>query len=306
MDDRMITREITKATTRGIFTSLVTGILASTVLLHAVQAAEPTDRVVARVNGIEIRTSDLANAERDIGSQNLPAGDEVKKKELLLNYVTDMVLVSSVAKRDWDQLADDLKRQMDYARKKVLMDRVLADASKGAVTEASVKSAYDNVVKEIGAQVEIRVRDIPFRFFDPKVAAQVDAAEANAEKALIRLRKGESFEVLAREVIESPTLKDRAGDLGYMSPEQLKLIGLSDEVSKLNVGEYSQKPIKTVLGWHIIKIEDKRHRVPPEMAAIRPQLEAFIVRKAQLDFMSSLRAQAMIEPKNDMAKPAAK
>jgi peptidyl-prolyl cis-trans isomerase C len=293
---RMKMSQVSFAGRRGSSWLRTAGVLIAALYSCPVSAAEPSsDRVVAKVNGAEIRMSDLAIAERDIGAQNLPPKDEDKKRDLLLNYLTDMILVTDAARAERSFEIEDIKRRVDFARKKVLMDKMLAQAAKDAVTDEAVRAAYQDLVKQFGNQVETRITDIPFRVFDPKVKEQVAAAETSAEKAIERLNKGETFAALAKELIENKLLKEKGGDLGYLSPEQLALLGLSDEVSKLKVGEYSRKPMKTVLAWHVVKVEDRRQRKPPEMESLRPQLEAFVVRKAQLDFMTDLRSQAKVE-----------
>jgi len=54
-------------------------------------------------------------------------------------------------------------------------------------------------------------------------------------------------------------------------------------------------PVKTQFGWHIIKLEDRRSKQPPEFEKVRDQIEAFLSRKAQTDFIAKLRQSAKIE-----------
>jgi peptidyl-prolyl cis-trans isomerase C len=65
-------------------------------------------------------------------------------------------------------------------------------------------------------------------------------------------------------------------------------------------------PVKSQFGWHIIKVEDKRMRPVPEFDKVKPQIETFVVRKAQAEYVGKLRQAAKIErfdTKPD-AKPA--
>jgi peptidyl-prolyl cis-trans isomerase C len=62
-------------------------------------------------------------------------------------------------------------------------------------------------------------------------------------------------------------------------------------------------PVKTQFGWHIIKMEDKRKKEPPPFEAVKPQIEAFLVRKAQNDLVAQLRKDAKVER---LEKPAEK
>ena len=62
----------------------------------------------------------------------------------------------------------------------------------------------------------------------------------------------------------------------------------------LDIGGVS-KPIWTQFGWHLIKLEDKRERKPAEFAAVRDSLQAYVMRRAQLELVAKLRSQAKIE-----------
>ncbi|HEV7880581.1 peptidylprolyl isomerase, partial [Bradyrhizobium sp.] len=70
-------------------------------------------------------------------------------------------------------------------------------------------------------------------------------------------------------------------------------------------------PVKTQFGWHVIKVEEKRTRKAPDFEQVKPQIETYVVRKAQADYVAKLRQAAKIErmdkpedAKADPAKPA--
>ena len=68
-------------------------------------AASASDPTVARVNGVDIRESDLAMAEQDIG-QNLQNAPPETQREQLIAYVTDIILVSQAADASNKKLAE--------------------------------------------------------------------------------------------------------------------------------------------------------------------------------------------------------
>jgi peptidyl-prolyl cis-trans isomerase C len=63
---------------------------------------------------------------------------------------------------------------------------------------------------------------------------------------------------------------------------------------KLEKGQVSD-PVKTQFGWHIIKVEDKRTKPAPTFEQVKDQLETYVMRKAQAEYVAKLRAGAKIE-----------
>ena len=124
---------------------------------------------------------------------------------------------------------------------------------------------------------------------------------------IVRLNKGEDFAKVAGEVTEDPSGKTSGGDLGYFTKEQM-VPEFADVAFKLDKGQISA-PVKTQFGWHVIKVEDKRMKPPPSFDEVKPQIEQFVVRKAQADLVTKLRGDAKIEkfykteePKTDAPK----
>jgi peptidyl-prolyl cis-trans isomerase C len=264
--------------------------------------APAADPVIAKVNGVDIHQSDLALAEEDVG-QNMPVKDEAGRRDYLINYLADMILLSKAAEAKKVQDTADFKRREAFSHNKALMEVMLQTEAKQATTDANLHKVYDEATKQMGAEQEVHARHILFRVMNPTDAAGSKAAEAKVRAVIDRVKKGEDFNKLANELTEDPSGKDNGGDLGYFTKEQM-VPEFSDIAFKLDKGQVSD-PVKTQFGWHVLKVEDKRQRQPPAFDTVKDQVENYAVRKAQVELVGKLRADAKIERLDQPAGAAA-
>ncbi len=263
------------------------------------------DSVIAKVNGVEIRQSDLAMAEEDVG-QSLPQqGGEDAKRDYLVSYLTDMILLAQNAEQKRLQDGDDFKRHAAFARNKALMETLLQTEGKKAISDQALHAVYDDAVKQMSDEEEVHARHILFRVPNPSDEKASKEAEDKIKAVIERAKKGEDFATLAKELTEDPAGRQDGGDLGYFTKDQM-VPEFSAVAFKLDKGKMSD-PVKTQFGWHVLKVEDKRKRQPPEFDKVKTQLESYVVRKAQVDLVTQLRGAAKIERLDKPAdKPAEK
>src|SRR5262245_5166375 len=242
-------------------------------------AASGPDPVIARVNGVDIKQSDLALAEEDVGADMQAASPEAKR-EHLISYLADIIMVTQAA--DKKNVADnpDFKRRLAFLRNKLLMGFELQQEAKNALTDEALRQTYDEAVKSMSGQEEVRARHI------------LVESEDEAKAILEQLKAGADFATLAKEKSKDPGAAE-GGDLGYFTKDQM-VPEFADVAFKMDPGQLSN-PVKTQFGWHVIKLEDKRTRQPPEFEKVKDQIEAYLARKAQSDFIAKLRQSAKVE-----------
>ena len=241
--------------------------------------ASASDPVIARVNGVDIKQSDLALAEEDVGADMQAASPEAKR-EHLISYLADIIMVTQAA--DKKNLADDpdFKRRLAFLRSKLLMGYELQQEAKTALTDEALKQTYDEAVKSMSGQEEVRARHI------------LVEGEDEAKAIIEQLKGGADFAKLAKEKSKDPGAAE-GGDLGYFTKDQM-VPEFADVAFKMYPGQLSN-PVKTQFGWHVIKVEDKRIKQPPEFEKVKDQIEAYLARKAQSDFIAKLRQSAKVE-----------
>ena len=218
----------------------------------------------------------------------MQAASPEAKREHLISYLADVIMVTQAAEKK--KLADnpEFKRRLAFLRNKLLMGFELQDEAKAALTEEALKQTYNDAVKSMGGQEEVRARHI--------LVEKEDEAKAIAEQ----LKGGADFATLAKEKSKDPGGAD-GGDLGYFTKDQM-VPEFADVAFKMYPGQLSN-PVKSQFGWHIIKVEDKRTKQPPEFEKVKDQIEAYVARKAQSEFVAKLRQTAKIERLDKPAEP---
>lgn len=248
--------------------------------LPAAGVSAQSDPVVAKVNGAEVKQSDLNAAEEELAGQ-LPPMTADAKRDYLVTYVADMMLVAKAAEDRKLGETEEFKRKLASARSKLLMEALLQAEAKAAVTDEAMRKVYDEAIKQMADEEEISARHI------------LVETEDEAKKILADLKKGADFVVLAKEKSKDPGSKENGGDLGFFSKEQM-VPEFAEAAFKLDKGQLSD-PVKTQFGWHVIRVDDKRKKQPPEFDKVKDQIQTFVQRRAQAEMITKLRQEAKIE-----------
>ena len=272
------------------FTCRALGVLACVALLTVaapfapgpyagVARAADEDPIVARVNGVDIRQSDLAFAEEEIGG-NMPTIPPEQKRDYLINYLVDVIVLSQAAEKQ--NLGDrpDVKRRLTFDRSRLLMESLLQDAGKASLSEDAERKVYEEAVKQVKNEEEVHARHI------------LVPTEDEAKAILAQLKGGADFATLAKEKSKDPGAAE-GGDLGYFTKEQM-VPEFAEVAFKLGKGQLSD-PVKTQFGWHVIKVEDKRIKPTPTFDQVKAQIDNYVAHRAQAELVENLRKSATIE-----------
>jgi peptidyl-prolyl cis-trans isomerase C len=272
----------------GLVSATVAGALAMVLFAGLPARAQDANPVLAKVNGAEIRQSDLTLAEEELGP-SLAQMDPSTKRENVLTFLIDMKIVAKAAEDKKVEDNAEFKRRLAFTRNRLLMDSLLATEGKAATTDEAMKKVYEDASKQITSEQEVHARHI-------LVETEDDAKAIAAE-----LKKGADFAELAKKKSKDPGASD-GGDLGFFTKEQM-VPEFSAVAFKLEPGKISD-PVKSQFGWHVIKVEEKRNRKAPAFEQVKAQIETFVTRKAQADYVAKLREAAKVERLDKPAEPA--
>ncbi len=248
------------------------GCLALVLLSGLAVRAEDANPVLAKVNGAEIRQSDLALAEEELGP-NLAQMDPASRRENVLAFLIDMKIVAKAAEDKKIADREDFKNRLAFARNRLLMDNLLSVEGKAATTDEAMKKVYEDASKQITGEPEVHARHI------------LVETEDEAKAVIDELKKGADFAELAKKKSKDPGATD-GGDLGFFTKEQM-VPEFSAVAFALEPGKISD-PVKSQFGWHVIKVEEKRNRQAPAFEQVKGQIETYVTRKAQSDYVTKL------------------
>jgi peptidyl-prolyl cis-trans isomerase SurA len=202
---------------------------------------------------------------------------------------------------------DDLRRQIE---RQMLVSRVqqVEVAGKISVSEDDVRKYYDERRDSFTTPPQLMLREILITVptTDKGVNVAVDdAARATAEEILKRLDGGEPFAQLASEVSDSGS-KANGGLIGPIARTDLSP-ELLEKIDPLKVGELTGV-LRTTRGYQIIKLESRTEQKVKTLDEARPEIADRLAADKQrghmLEYLRQLRAQAIIDWKNEEIKKA--
>ena len=240
--------------------------------------AAADDPVVARVNGVDIKQSDLDFAASEVGPR-LSSLAAVERRRVLLQYVIENELMAGAGQKDSLDKSESFPSRAQYHQRRALRDAFFDVKIHDAVTEADAKKIYDEKIVQLKPEQEVHARHI------------LVATEAEAKEVAERLKKGEDFAAVAKE--KSKDTGAEGGDLGFFPRGQM-LKPFEEAAFALDVGQISE-PVQTQFGWHVIKVEAKRDQPLPTFDQVKEAIIAQLVQQKAQEVVTGLRDAAKIE-----------
>jgi peptidyl-prolyl cis-trans isomerase C len=255
-------------------------------------AASADDPVVARVNGTEMHRSEALELMRSLPPQ-LQKQPQDKLYPMVLGQMVDTLLVSQAGRKSKVQDDPAVKKRLALLQDQVIAEAYVQRILAKSVTEDKLHARYDKYVKETPEREEVKARHI------------LVPTEEDAKSVIAELKKGTDFAKLASEKTTDPAGKASGGDLGYFTKDEM-VPEFADAAFKLKPGEFTETPVKSQFGWHVIKVEDRRMAKPPTFEQMKQRLASDVSREIVTEKIKELRTAAKIDVYNlDGSKPGA-
>jgi peptidyl-prolyl cis-trans isomerase C len=231
------------------------------------------------VNGKPIPKSRLEFIVKQRAAQGQPDNEQTRRM-ILDNLITQEVVAQEADRKGYGKGAD-VRVQMDLARQQVLVQALIQDYLKThPVKEEDMKAEYDKLKASRGDK-EYKARHI-----------LVDK-DTEANDIIAQLKKGAKFEDLAKQS-KDPGSKDKGGDLDWNPPTTF-VKPFAEALTKLEKGKYTETPVQTQFGYHVIQLDDVRERPFPPYDSVKQQLQNRLQQEEVQKYVSELRAKATIK-----------
>ncbi len=241
-------------------------------------AKEESVKGIATVNGKSIsknRSDALVSAQT---AQGQPDSEDLRKA-VREELIRREVLAQEAQKMGLDKKSE-IQGQMELARQSVLIGAYMQNYVKGhPVGEDALKKEYEAIKAKLGDK-EYSTRHI------------LVEKETEATEIIAKLKKGERFEDLAKQS-KDPGSKDRGGDLGWAAPSSY-VKQFSDALVKLEKGKYTETPVKSDFGYHVIMLDDTRELKLPSIDEAKPQLTQRLQQEMVERHLLDLRSKAKV------------
>ena len=137
--------------------------------------------------------------------------------------------------------------------------------------EETLRAYYNRNEAQYKTREQRRASHILIPADEGSPQADVDQALAQAKAALQRVRDGEPFADVARDVSQDPGSAEEGGDLGFFETGIMDP-AFDEAVFSLSEGEVSD-PVRTPFGFHIIKLTEVREPVGKSFEEARQDVE---------------------------------
>ncbi|MDQ7073759.1 MAG: peptidylprolyl isomerase [Gammaproteobacteria bacterium] len=262
--------------------SLITSLLLSATL-SAGSALAQSDDIAATVNGHDISQSMVSYQL----SQQAAQGQRSNRKQALEQLINLEILKQEAKKTGLDK---DAKLQLEIAHQTTVLmanHAVQTHFKTVKADDSELQKEYDKQVAKIEG-TEFKARHILVK------------KKEDADGIIKDLKGGKDFAEMAKEKSIGPS-STKGGDLGWFRPKTM-VPAFAAALKTMKKGEYSETPVETRFGWHIILLEDVRDIPKPKFEDVKDQIRKIVLNSKLAEYVTGLRKGSTVVINSDDKK----
>lgn len=209
------------------------------------QANASGDDVLFKIDNTPVKVSEFEYIYNKNNFDNKADYSEKSIREYLELYINFRLKVKEAESMGLDK-DPKLQSELKVYQEQLYNSFYDKNTLKGLIDEAIERSKNDISISHIFISVPVDAN-----------LQQKTEAERKIQNAYELLQSGNSFSDVAKKLSDDKYTKDNGGLLGYFTALQIAFYNLENTAYNTPVGSYS-KPIETPIGFHIVKVNDKR------------------------------------------------
>ncbi|MBV8034229.1 peptidylprolyl isomerase [Roseateles sp.] len=190
--------------------------------------------------------------------ENGPRVDEAELDRIVANVAAQNKLTMAQLRERLKQDGTDYKSFRENLRDQMMTERVREREVQGRikVTDAEIDAYLDKKRAELASGGMINLAQVLVTVPEGAADSVVAERRARAEGALARIKGGENFAKVARDVSEDGN-KARGGEIGLRPADRLPDVFVH-AVRGLKVGEVAPELLRSGAGFHILKVVERQ------------------------------------------------
>lgn len=233
----------------------------------------------ATVNGKGISKSRVDLIAKQQAARGAPDNEQLRKS--IVNQLVNFELVAQEAEKKGLLRKPELQTQLEVTRMQIIFGAYMNDYFQSHPIKDEAVLAEWNQLKAARGDKEYKARHI------------LVETESDAKAIIEQIKKGAKFEDLAKQS-KDPGSKDRGGDLDWNAPGTY-VKPFAAALIKLEKGKFTETPVKTDFGYHVIRLEDVRPVQFPEFEQVKPRIVQALQEQEAQKVVQALRAKAKVE-----------
>lgn len=254
--------------------------------LAAAQDAKPAAKPAAKpgalatVNGVAVPRARMEFMMQQQAARGAPDNEQTRAQ--VRDELVNREIIAQEAQRTGVTKSQEVQAQLDLARQEIIVGAYIRDwVRKNPVSDADVQKEYERAKAQTGDK-EYKARHILLE------------TEEQAKGMIAELKKGGKFDELATRNSKDSGTSQRGGDLDWNVPGVFDK-QFSDAMVKLEKGKYTEAPVRTRFGFHVIQLDDVRAVKFPALAEVKGRIQQQLVQNKIETLVRGLRAKAKVE-----------
>jgi peptidyl-prolyl cis-trans isomerase C len=235
-------------------------------------------QVLAEVNGAKITTGDFNREVKNLPEYLRAMADTPQGRKEMLDTMVIRELILQQASKDGLDKGPELEEKLKELKKRLIVESFLKKKveTDARISDVDLKKFYDQHIDKFKTGEQIRASHILVK------------NEQTAKDLLAQIRKGASFEELARKnSVDSSAAK--GGDLGWFNKGAMVPV-FEKAALALKEGQVSDV-VKSDFGFHIIKLTGKRPAGTRPFEEVKDQIKGALMPSKQQEIFQKIKEE---------------